>query len=93
MDDDSWFMPSDIVDIMDSTGTEVIKTVDLNNLDTYYDLKFGVFDKPLEVLAPDGKKYKQSFKLEAEYKTENDKKVPTGKYNIHFRTGYLNSIT
>ena len=120
MDDDSWFMPSDIVDIMDSTGTEVIKTVDLNNLDTYYDLKFGVFEaqadynvtiksdykkgsfeiflndengKPLEVLAPDGKKYKQSFKLEAEYKTENNKKIPTGKYNIHFKTGYLNSLT
>ena len=114
MDDKSWFMPSDIVDIMN--GTEVARTIDLNSLDTYYDFKFGVYDaeylynvtiksdykkgsfeiflnddkgKPLQVKGPDGQMYKQSFKLEPEIEDGEY----TGKYNIHFKTGYINPLT
>lgn len=43
-EDNSWFMPSDIVNIISSKG---VKTVDLDSLDVYYKFKQGLYDSEI----------------------------------------------
>lgn len=54
-DDQSYFIPSDIVDVLDANG-QVIDTIDLNSLDKYYRFKegFGTND----VAFPEGAKFR-----------------------------------
>jgi hypothetical protein len=45
-DDKSWFMPTDVVDVIDENGT-LLKSYTLDSLDTYYNFTDGVFDTEL----------------------------------------------
>lgn len=99
-DNKSWYMPSDIVDIVDSKGN-LLKTVDLNSLDTYYKFKDGIYDTELEhnvSVKVEYKKYKYTISLNEDPNTqfviEGERDLNgtlTGKYNIHFKTGGFNS--
>lgn len=98
-DDNSWFMPSDIVDLVASDGK--VTTIDLNSMQTYYDYKGGVIEAQIEhnvKIKSDYQKGKYTISLnedsEQQFIVEAEviDGVNTGKYNIHFRTGERNEI-
>ena len=102
MDNTEWFMPSDVVDILDPEGNRV-ETVELTDLDTYYKFKDGIYQAQhahkvkIDVDYSKGKytialeeDSSQMFVIEAEKDEDGNY---TGKYNIHFKTGGYDETT
>ena len=102
-DDASWFMPSDIVDLVetDETGAVInrITTIDMDSLDKYYQLKDGVFEAMHEhnvTIKTDYEKGRYDISLNENltqsFRVEKDAEHPE-MFNIHFRTGGWDNIT
>ena len=89
-EDTSWFMPSDIVDIIDAEGN-LLTTVDLDNLDTYYKFKDGLYDTELAYnvnIKADYARNKYTITLRDDLNSSFVIEKEQGNiYNIHFKTG------
>lgn len=90
--DSSWFMPSDIVDIISENGN--VKTVDLDTLDKYYKFTDGLYniEADYQVIIDNSKPNKFTIKLEEDTSQAFviEKEVDSDKWNIHFKTGGKN---
>lgn len=94
--DKSWFMPTDIVDIIKENG-EVVTHV-LDKMDDYYKFKNGIYDiednyNVTITSKNDGKKYTISLKEDKNQSFVIEKETDSDKWNIHFKTGGKDNVT